>query len=222
MKWMNILLVVAGVFALTSCDEIFNENFEGKGPVVKRSLKLNNFDEIEVSNSMELYIKQGEKTSVIVKSHNNILDQVNAKVRSGRLELEMEPGNYHNVDIKVYVTVPTIKYIGGSGASYIEMSNFDRIRELELDFSGATEFKASGQETYVERLLVDISGAGSLRGFGLKCRRVDLDLSGASSCEVFATEILNLDISGASEVRYKGKPRISQDVSGASSVEAVD
>jgi hypothetical protein len=222
MKLLNILFVAAGIFVLTSCDEFFNENFEGKGPVVKRSLKLDEFDEIEVSNSMELYIRQGEKTSVVVKGQKNILDRLEAKVRSGRLEIELEWGNYRDVDLKVYVTVPNIKYIGGSGASRVELSSFDKIKELELDFSGATEFRAVGKESNIDRLLVDISGAAELEGFLMKCRRVDLDLSGASSCEVYATESLNLDISGASEVRYKGKPRISQETSGASSVKAVE
>lgn len=222
MKVLGILFVTIGMLSLSSCDEIFNENFEGKGPIVKRTIKVGSFDEVEVSNSMNLFIRQGAKQSVVVESQGNILDQLDAKTRSGRLEIELEKGNYRNVDINIYITVPNIKYIGGSGASKVEMSYFDQLRELELDFSGATEFRAVGKESNVDRLTVDISGAGELKAFLLKCRRIDLDLSGASSCELYATEVLNLDISGASEVRYKGKPRVSQDVSGASSVESLD
>ena len=222
MKALGVLFAMVGMASLFSCDEMFNENFEGKGPIVKRSLKAGSFDEIKVSNSMELIIRQGEKQTIVVKSNGNILDQLEAKVRGRRLEIELKQGNYHDVDIKVYVTLPNIKYIGGNGASKVEMSSFNHLKELKLDFSGATEFHAVGQESNIDRLLVEISGAGELDGFLMKCRRVDLDLSGASSCEVYATERLNIDISGASEVRYKGEPQLTQDASGASSVKAVD
>jgi|TARA_R110000737_G_scaffold122420_1_gene154347 hypothetical protein len=222
MKILGILFIAVGMFTIASCDEIFNENFEGKGPLVKRTIKVGSFDEVEISGSMKLFIRQGAEQRVIIESQANILDRFEAKTRSGRLEVEMEKGNYRDVDFNIYITVPYIKYIGGSGASEIELSHFNQLGELELDFSGATEFKAVGKESNVDRLIVDISGAGELAGFLLKCRRIDLDLSGASSCEVYATETLNLDISGASEVRYKGNPRITQDVSGASSVESVN
>ncbi|MGJ8660872.1 MAG: head GIN domain-containing protein [Bacteroidota bacterium] len=222
MKLISVLIVVAGLMGLVACDELLNENFHGKGPMISNTLKVGSFDEVEVSNSMKLFIRQGEKSSVVVKCQENILERIKAKVRSGRLELELDYGSYQDVNISVYITVPNIKYIGGSGASQVEMSHFDKLNTLELDFSGATEFIAVGQESNVDNLIVDISGAGDLQAFLLKCRRIDLDISGASSCEVYATEMLNLDLSGASEVRYKGKPRINQDVSGASSVESVE
>jgi hypothetical protein len=222
MKVLRILFIFAGMLSLTSCDELLNDNFEGRGPVVKRTLKVGSFEGVEVSNSMNLYIRQGLQQSVMVESHANILDQLEVKTRSGLLEIELERGSYRNVDVNIYITLPEIKYIGGSGASKVELSHFDKINELELDFSGATFFCVVGRETNVNRLSIDISGAVELQAFLLKCRRIDLDLSGASSCELYATEKLNLDISGASQVRYKGKPLVSQDVSGASSVVSVN
>ncbi len=222
MKLINIVLVTAGISGLVACDEIFNENIDGKGPIVSNNITVGQFDEVEVSNAMNLFIRQGDKQTVVIKSQANIFERVHAKTRDGRLEIELEQGNYHNTDISVYVTVPNIKYIGGSGASQVELSHFDKMRSLELDFSGATKFIAVGPETEIDQLFVDISGAGEMNAFLLKCKKINLDLSGASSCEIYATENLNLDISGASEVRYKGKPRIKQDISGASSVEAVD
>ncbi|MFA7272303.1 MAG: head GIN domain-containing protein [Crocinitomicaceae bacterium] len=221
MKAMGILLLGIGLFTFGSCDEFLNENFEGKGPLVKRTLNVGTFQEVEVSGAMKLFVRQGDKQSVVVKSHDNVLKHLDAKVRSGRLEFDLDRGNYNNLDLSIYITVPTIQYIGASGASEIELQHFDHLNELEFDFSGASSFVALGEDSNIDHLIVDISGAGELSAFKLKSKTIDLDLSGASSCEVFATHQLNIDVSGASEVRYKGNPRIRQDVSGASSVESV-
>ena len=222
MKAIGILLLGLGLFTVSSCEEFLYENFEGKGPLVKRTLKVGAFQEVEVSNAMKLYIRQGEKQSVVVKSHKNVLKHLDAKVRSGRLEFDLDRGNYRNLDVSIYITVPSIQYIGASGASEIELQHFNHLNQLQFDFSGASSFEAFGEETTIDHLIVDLSGAGEINAFKLKCKNIDLDLSGASTCEVFATQHLNLDVSGASEIRYKGNPHIRQDVSGASSVQAVD
>lgn len=222
MKAIGLFLIGVGLFTFSSCDEIFNENVRGKGVLAKQTLKLGSFDEVDVTSAMKLYIRQGDKQSVVVKSHQNILDRLDAKVRSGRLEFDLDPANYSNLDLSIYITVPKIKYIGASGASEIEFYHFVGLTDLELDFSGATNFTVKGPETDIDHLTVDLSGAGELNALLLKCRQVDLDLSGASSCEIFATEELNIDASGASEIRYKGKPRLRQDISGASEVEPLN
>lgn len=222
MKIASVFLVAIGMMFLFSCDELLNENFVGKGPKVKRTLKVESFNGLIVANAMSVFIQQGAEQKVVIEGNANILDKIDAKSEGGRLEIQLEKGNYKNCDVNIYITIPSINYIAGSGATSIELAHFDKLNKLELDFSGATEFTAVGKQTNVSKLKVDISGAGEIKAFQLKCKKIDIDLSGASECELNATESLNLDISGASEVRYLGKPKVTQDISGSSTVVGLD
>ena len=49
-----------------------------------------------------------------------------------------------------------------------------------------------------------------------------VDISGASSADVFASVKLDVQASGASGVKYRGAAAVTQDVSGASNVKKVD
>ena len=66
------------------------------------------------------------------------------------------------------------------------------------------------------------SGASHARCYNLLAENADVDMSGASSAEVFGSVKINATASGASDVKYKGKGTVTKNESGASSVEKVD
>lgn len=52
--------------------------------------------------------------------------------------------------------------------------------------------------------------------------KYDINLSGASDCEIYVEEELLVDASGASSIAYKGNPsRIEEESSGASSIRKI-
>jgi hypothetical protein len=62
------------------------------------------------------------------------------------------------------------------------------------------------------------SGASEFRCFDLMAESADVNVSGASNADVFASVNLKAEASGASNIRYKGKPSVSSNTSGAGNV----
>jgi hypothetical protein len=141
--------------------------------------------------------------------------------------------------IKVFVTAPAFRVIGVSGASTITSENkLVSAESMDIDLSGASEAKVdvkaprinaevTGASTITlsgetKDLNVVGSGASGAKCFDLMTENTTVDISGASSAEVFASVKLDAQASGASGVTYKGNPAITKDINGASSIKKID
>jgi hypothetical protein len=107
--------------------------------------------------------------------------------------------------------------IGLSGASNAGLDL--KCPKVTINLSGASTLTVKGE---TKDLSVEGSGASHIKCFDLLSENADVDISGASSAEVFASVKLNAGASGASDVRYKGNAAVTEDESGASSVKKAD
>jgi hypothetical protein len=89
--------------------------------------------------------------------------------------------------------------------------------KITVDASGAFDGYLAGES---DTLMLDFSGASDLNAYDLKANVIDIDISGAGTAYVNASESLNVSATGASHVSYRGSPRVSQSSAGASSVTA--
>ena len=141
--------------------------------------------------------------------------------------------------IKVYVTNPEFKGFQVSGASSIRSENEITSPDVfHIDLSGASEGRLELNAPRVSVSLTgasnanikgktkdfegDASGASEIRGFDLLSENADVQASGASTIEVFASVKIAGHASGASSVNYKGNAQVNVDKSGASSVNKKD
>ena len=97
-----------------------------------------------------------------------------------------------------------------SGAGSLEIGNLTAT-ELVVRQSGAGMVFVSGQ---VKGQELTHSGVGSYHAADLESETAIIDISGAGSATVWATELLDIQISGLGSVIYYGNPRIIQNVSG--------
>jgi hypothetical protein len=65
---------------------------------------------------------------------------------------------------------------------------------------------------------MQLSDAGDFDAFDLVAGDVEIDLSGAGSARVYATEKLDVSISGAGTVKYRGDPEVHKQISGLGSL----
>ncbi|MEI9807523.1 MAG: DUF2807 domain-containing protein [Bacteroidota bacterium] len=141
--------------------------------------------------------------------------------------------------IKVYVTAPVFNDIEASGACKVISENMlTASGKMEIRVSGASEAKL---EVKAPNISAELSGASgitltgetkdfSLDGdgashamcFSLMAENVNIDVSGASNAEVFASVKLEVDASGASEVLYKGAANYVGHTSGAASIKKAE
>ena len=203
--------------AQTKMGVIYDENVELR--------KLPSFTSIRVSNAIELYISQSNKTEVAVSAKSDAYkNKIITEVDGGTLIIRMADNysrwwKWGNEDyrIKAYVSVKDLYSITGSGATNIRIVNGVSSEKLKVVLSGASDLKG---DIKAGTLLTDLSGASSFKGT-VQANAFSLKGSGACAFEVSGSgDDLIADVSGASSVKMydylvKGASVIA---SGASSV----
>lgn len=223
--------------------------------------KVPNFTSIRVSNAIELYISQSNKTEVAVSAKSDeYRDKIITEVVGGTLIIRMADNNKwwkwneDDYKTKAYVSVKELFALTGSGATNIKIINGLNAEKLKINLSGASDLKGeikagtlltdltgassikatiranafsakgSGASSFEvtgagEDLIVDVSGACSVKMYDYVVKGASVEASGASSVKVNVSEMLKVNASGASSIDYKGTASIKEmQSSGASSV----
>jgi len=236
MKNVFLFSLLILVFA-SSCREIAGRRVRGSGNVTSQTKSVSGFRNVNVSGAIDVYVKQDSSTSVRVEADDNILEYVVVETNGSTLDIYTEHGfNLHpSHKIKVYVSNPSYEELGVSGASALigenEISSSDH---LSLNVSGASEgrLELNAPKVSVEttgassadlrgktkELDLNASGASKVRGYDLLSEKANVDISGASHAEVYASVSLDGDASGASHVSYLGNAVNNIRPSGASHV----
>ena len=240
MKKLALLSLVILVFA-SGCREIAGRRVRGSGNIVSENRTESGFNSIDVSGDIDVYIKQDSASSVKVEADDNILEYIEVHTDGSTLEIYTE-GNIRlkpSHKIKVYVSNPEYKDLQVSGASSIRSENeITSPGALHVDISGASEGRLEVNAPKVSVNLTGASnanikgktkdfdggasGASEIRCFDLLTENAEVDASGASSIEVYASVKIAGQASGASSVNYKGNAQVNVEKSGASSVNKKD
>ncbi|WP_299312197.1 head GIN domain-containing protein [uncultured Aquimarina sp.] len=112
MKRMTLIVLM---FLVIACDtENALDCFQRTGDIVRKEVEVSDFSRILVLPNIELIIKEGETTSVIIETGDNLLDEVSAVVEGDRLILENTNDCNFVRDFnqtKIYITAPNITQI---------------------------------------------------------------------------------------------------------------
>jgi len=239
MKKIAVFSLVILVFA-SSCREIARERVRGSGHVITENRTASAFNSIDVSGAIDVYIKQDSTTSVKVEADDNILEYIEVHTDGSTLEIytkdniRLKPSH----KIKVYVSNSEYKDLQVGGASSIRSENEITADLLNVDIGGSSEGRL---EVNAPKVSVNVSGASNanikgktkdfeggasgasdIRCFDLLTENADVDASGASNIEVYASVKIAGQASGASSVNYKGNAQVNVEKSGASSVNKKD
>jgi len=211
------IVAVSSLLLFSSCREIFARRIRGNGNITTQTRSAGQFNSIDVSGSIDVYMKQDSTASIKVEADENLQQYIETIDDGGVLRIRTEQGFNLNSSrqIKVYVSSTTFTKFEASGACNIfSEGNIKSSSDIGVDLSGSCDatldFKIQG------------SGSTSLKCFDLLAENVDLDISGAGDAEVYASVKLTGDISGSADVHYKGAAQTDIHTSGASSVKKAD
>ncbi len=237
-------LFVLGFLTATlfsSCDFFHNKKIHGDGNVTTQTRAVSNFEVVDVSGAVDVYVKQDSAFSVKVVVDANLQEYVEVYEDNGVLKIHQQDNTSLDATkgIKVYVSAPKFEEFEASGACDIISENkIGSDGTIAVDVSGAStvnlEIKApkinvgaSGACNITLRgetknVTIDGSGSTDVKAFELLSENVVVGLSGAGDAQVFASTKLEANISGAASVRYRGNATVSSNISGAGSVKKAD
>jgi len=167
-----------------------------------RTYAPGDFDSIEVSGSAVIRFVQGTSDEVFVEGDDELQNAVSVEVSGGRLSLRSSGSwKFWNAR-RLNVT--------------LTMRNLKR-----LSIAGAADLTASGP-VQLERLSIDISGAGSARFDQLRAEQLQFQVSGKGDAQM-AGAVKQLDVSISGKSQFHGENLMSErarvSVSGVGSVE---
>jgi len=197
------------------------------------------FHRIEINGHADVTLVQGASESVTVEALTAALPRIRTEVHGGTLivnapdmhsfwQLFSAPGASRAPHITIHLRELDRIEAGGTVTLDAESLSANdlrldlagactlNVRELQattlrLDGSGSIKIVIGGQVT---RQKVDLAGAGTYMAAKLVSSEAVIDVSGAGTAVVNASDSLKVDISGAGKVEYLGNPQLKQSISG--------
>lgn len=208
----------AGSYASVNCSG--QSGSIPRGVTVTKKFKLQNYSTLSVSGSYNLLAKLGSENSVTITGDSNYLDKNEPTVRDGHLQIG-GPGNSEPpYDIVVWATSLEKVRLSGAGNSEI-MGNFPSGLLLRVSGAGNTKLDvATEQSIHIQRsgagtisgtgraasLQLEASGAGSVKLRNLKVKHASIQISGAVSLSICASQSATGIITGASSAKVYCQP----------------
>ena len=217
-----IIGLIAIVFVLTSCMHNRIVCDKGSGKIEKQEVKLTNFKTIELRNSGNVYITQGNEEKITIETDDNIFQNLITEIDEGELILE----NKNSIcpsKLNYYVTMKDIKgfKISGSGSIkadgpiisddlFFKISGsgdvkFDTVEVLKVGVMilGSGDVKIKGK---TEKFASEINGSGDVFVKSLVCDYAKIETNGSGDVRLTVNKELKVEINGSGDVFYSGNP----------------
>lgn len=194
-----------------------------------RSLK--NFQSIQVSHGIDLYLTQSSEEAVAVSAaKDEYRDKIITEVEDGVLKIYYEKenggwnwgGDWGNRKLKAYVSVKTLERLSASGGSDVFCEGVIKAGDLKVQISGGSDLKGNfscnllalsasgGSDADLKgkavNLKISASGGSDVDAYELSSETCQVHSSGGSDVNVNVSKSIDAHASGGSDIHYKGTP----------------
>lgn len=212
MKKASLILILVITAFMTGC-KIWG--IRGNGNVKEETREVTEFDAIEASGAYTIDISVGDKPSLEISAEENLLKYIKTSVHGGKLVIDNKKSISPRKEIYIRITTPSLNSVESSGANNLSAYNINS-DNFKVDLSGAGHIRLEGE---AGRVRIDLSGAGGLNAKKLRAKDVRIEVSGASSADVYASEFLDASVSGVGSIDFYGDPKkVNTSVSGVGSI----
>jgi hypothetical protein len=193
------------------------------------------FTQVAVSLPAEVRIHQSGTSRVRITAEPAVQDKIEVGVSGGTLKVTTRGSFSTQQPLVIDIDTRELKRLEADDGSNVVVDSLKgdqlavvtqgsgevtlnklNLRSLKLDSGGSGAITSSGRVAQQE---VRISGSGEYRGEQMQSERASVNLTGAASAAVWATQSLKARVDGAGSIRYRGNPQIQQDIAGAGSIE---
>ncbi len=212
------------LFAFSSC-MFMGPSIKGNGNVVEQNRKVKDFNKIDVSRGMNVYISQGEIFKVVVKADENLLEAIETKTDGDVLIIRATENIRNSTSKKVYITVPDLEEIEASSGSNIFSETKLVFRDIEVSSSSGSnmnleinseksDFKASSGSNIILRGTTNSFKGKASSGANIKAEEITADnceakASSGSNIWITAKNDFSGDVSSGANIFVYGNPKNS-------------
>lgn len=234
-KIKALITLLAAIF-LMGCAQV---SITGSGNVITQEEAITGFDKVDISQSFNVDITQGDNFSVVIRVDDNLVEYLNVVKQGSTLKIGLDPSNSYtiiNATMEAEISMPELVGLDLSGSSVANLSGFGSSKSLVVDLSGNSallgdiqagdsRFDVSGNSSVTISgsggdLTVDASGSSDVDLADFPGSDGTVDASGSSTVTVNLSGRLDADASGSSDIYYLGNPELgSIETSGSSNIQ---
>jgi hypothetical protein len=227
MKKKNIQLL-ALIFITTLCTscniDLFNKVIGNRNIVVKERKPQANFSEIEVSNGIDLYIRQGNANAIRVEADENLHALIYTEVYEGVLKIYTENNIWKAKSKKVYVTIKNLTLLKATSGSDVYGETLINAKEaiikstsganirleikaqnLTTKTSSGADLKIYGRSTYHAS---SATSGSSIDASNLKSEHVTVKATSGADIHIYAELEIEAKATSGGSIQFKGSPTI--------------
>jgi hypothetical protein len=212
----------------------------GNGVMSTQQRTIGDFNGVEVSGPLKVFISQESVPSLKIEGDENLLEYVEIYKNGDELEIRTRRGyNLRSrAGIKVYVTAPSFDKLAVTGSGELKtQTKISNGKNMDVDVTGSgdmilnidapsikTNITGSGNIIInggTRSFSTEVTGSGEVHAFDLLSESTDVEISGSGDVEVFASKQLKIHISGSGDVKYKGNPSVNQSINGSGNVRKI-
>ena len=210
---------------LFSCkfDLNMNSGVKGNGNVMTIERNLDgDFDQIEVSAGMNVYLRQTDKVNIAVEADENLHDVIITKIEDGVLKITTDKGVRSSKKLKImvdFIEVNSISSSSGSDVYSVETIVADnlklntssgadmevdvRTKDLQCSSSSGSDLVVTGR---TDNLIAEASSGSDLEAKNLIALTCRASASSGSDISVNTSKKLVASASSGGDVNYYGDP----------------
>jgi len=214
------IILIGFLFFISS--NIFGQDNNGSGNIVKEERDLSKFNGVELKNSANVFITQGKEQSFTIEAEDNIVSHITTTIKDSELKISTDEDIHPTKEINIYITVTELSALELKGSGNIKTSNEIKCNDMTLRLTGSgnislmldsktlnLELTGSGNidlEGQTNEATMSISGSGNVESKGLKSINDEISITGSGNCTVDVKNNLNVLITGSGNVYYLTDP----------------
>lgn len=205
---------------------------EGTGPLVSQKRNTIEFNGVTLDMNANVYLIQGDTPSVIIRSQQNIADEIITEMDGSNLVIKTKNSISTNEPIELWLTLKNIEEIelNGSGSitsessfktekTSIDISGSGKVslvlmnEKLDVSLNGSGDLILTGKVTTAE---LEVTGSGNILASECYIDDCDVTVSGSGMAKLHVSEKLTSNINGSGSVHYLGNPqKVKSEISGS-------
>jgi len=215
-KQISLFICLLCISISLSAQWGWGSGIRGEGPVVTKTIDLENIDGLSLGVPGNVYLTKGNKQKIEIKAQKNIIANIERNVRNGIWKIEFDK-NVRNVDkLDIYITLPSFRKLAIAGSGGIIGEDAFNLDDLEISVAGSGDIDLEGT---AKDLAISVAGSGDINLKNLKTENCEVSIAGSGDCEVHVSERLDVSIAGSGDVKYKGEPaKVKSSIAGSGDV----
>lgn len=229
-----IVFLAVILFGLRFCDTLIFQRHKvlrGDGNVVRKEMQVKApFTTVEISGSVNAFIRQGSTARIEVMADSNLMEYLVVDFDDETMRIRQKKNLHLSAPVKLLITTPDLHLIQVEGAAEIHIPDTFSTDRFTLDIrgaakahllmnchefnsiiSGAGEIRLRGQ---AHRSTAHINGAGKLAAEKFRVGSQVIKINGAGNARVLVTDTLQATINGAGALEYYGNPHLIPEING--------